>query len=149
MEIEIKNERDNKLLSRREVTFKVKYEGATPSMKQVRGDLIKKLKADEKLLVVDNIRSEFGARVASGYAKVYGNINAMKIEPEHIMRKNFEQKKEEKAAEPDEAKASKEGAEGKPKEKEEEKKAEPKAAEAGKKPKEKKEAKIEEKGGDK
>ena len=36
MEIEIETRKENKLLEREEIHFRVKYEGATPSRKKIR-----------------------------------------------------------------------------------------------------------------
>ncbi len=117
MEIEILNERENPLLKRKEVRFNVIYEGAVPSLKEVRGKLLSVLIRDqgsrssednvlglnsnEKLTVVDGIKPKFGRTVAKGYVKIYLDENGMKAEPKHRLKKNFEEKKpkEEKPAE--------------------------------------------------
>lgn len=118
MEIEILNEKENPLLDRKEIKFRILYEGATPSIKEVRKKLISVLNSKDKLTVVDSIRSTFGGRVAGGYAKVYKDEESMKVEPKHRIKKNFgveekigievkkgevetltEEKKEEKAVE--------------------------------------------------
>lgn len=117
MDIEITNKVENKLLGRTQITFRIRYKGPTPSIKEVRSSLISKLKADEKLFVIDNVKSEFGATTASGYAKIYTSADAMKIEADHVIRKNFEKKEE---ASKDSDKAEKAEGEGKPAEKEKE-----------------------------
>lgn len=57
MEIEILNEKENPLLNRKEIKFRILYEGATPSIKEVRKKLISVLNSKDKLTIVDSIRS--------------------------------------------------------------------------------------------
>jgi small subunit ribosomal protein S24e len=104
MEIEITEERENRLLGRKEVFFRLCHEeegekkGASPSRPQARDALIKKLQCNPNLLVIDRMRTEFGKRETVGYAKVYENEDRLReIEREHIIKRNFGQgEKEEK-----------------------------------------------------
>jgi len=96
MEIEITEERDNQLLKRKEVFFKLKHEeeggkkGASPSREEARDVLIKKLRCSPNLLVIAKMRTEFGKRETVGYAKVYESEDRLReIEKEHIIRRNF------------------------------------------------------------
>ena len=102
MKIEVKEDKKNPLLKRREIKVRAAYQGPTPKMPDVRKDLVAALKSDEKLTVVDNMKSEYGAQVIVGYAKVYENPAAMKIEDASRLKKNFGEKEEKKeaAAEP-------------------------------------------------
>lgn len=97
MKIEILNEKENSLLNRKEIKFRILYEGATPSIKEVREKLIPVLNSEDNLTIVDSIVSTFGGRIAGGYAKVYKDKEGMKVEPKHRIKKNFgiEEKKEE------------------------------------------------------
>jgi small subunit ribosomal protein S24e len=109
--------KENPLLERKEIRFEVSYAGVTPSFEEVRKELVGKLNSDEKLTVLDSVHQQYGEHKAKGYAKVYDNEKALKVELEHKLLKNFEpekrkaatKKKEEKKAEPakkEEAKAS-------------------------------------------
>ncbi|MFH1835674.1 MAG: hypothetical protein ABH851_05760 [Methanobacteriota archaeon] len=142
MNINIIEKKDNPLLERLEVHFEFSFDGATPSFFQVRQEFIKNLKADEKLTVLDGLQQAFGENKAKCYAKVYKTADAMTVEPEFRIKKNFEAKEPEKKdlpkAEP--AEASEEKSEDKPEEKSEVK-AEEKSEE---KPEEKPSEKIEE-----
>lgn len=92
MKIEITKENDNLLLGRKEVNFKLKHEeeGATPSREAARKVLIKALKCSPNLLVIDEMRTEFGKRETVGYAKVYASEERLReIEREHILKRNF------------------------------------------------------------
>ena len=90
MKIEILSEMENPLLDRREIEFRVRYDKATPPIKAVRSKLVALLSSDEKLTIVNHIKPEFGKTSALGYAKVYKDEKAMKIEPAHRIKKNFE-----------------------------------------------------------
>jgi small subunit ribosomal protein S24e len=93
MEIELTEEKENPLLKRKEVTFKLHHEeeGASPSREAARNALIKALKCSSNLLVIDKMATEFGKRETVGYAKVYESEERLKeIERKHIVKRNFE-----------------------------------------------------------
>jgi len=111
MDVELTKEKENQLLRRKEVHFRLKHgaEGASPSREAARNALIKALKCSPNLLVIDTMRTEFGRKETVGYAKVYESEERLKeIEREHIIERNF-------------ARAGKEKSEGKVKEAREEK----------------------------
>jgi len=98
MDVEILEDRKNPLLRRREVKFKVSYQGATPKRDEVRAKLIANLNSDRDLTVLDKFESDYGSQTAKGYAKVYDSKDAMKVETGHMLERNFPKPKEEKAA---------------------------------------------------
>jgi ribosomal protein S24E len=65
----------------------------------VRKELVEKLKADEKLTIVDSILPEYGRHKATGYVKVYDNADAIKVESSQKIKKNLEGKKKKKPGE--------------------------------------------------
>jgi small subunit ribosomal protein S24e len=90
MELEITKEHDNQLLGRKEVFFRLKHEGASPSRQEVRNTLIKTLKCGQNLLVIDQMSTEFGKKETVGYAKIYESEERLRaVEREHILRRNF------------------------------------------------------------
>lgn len=96
MEIEITKEKENLLLRRKEVFFKLGHEeegekkGASPGREEVRNALIKALRCSPNLLVIDKMRTEFGKKETVGYAKVYESEDRLReIEREHIIKRNF------------------------------------------------------------
>lgn len=105
MDVEITEKRDNPLLSRKEVRFGIRYEGATPKFAEVRTALIEKLKSDDKLTVVDAITPQYGRHKATGYVKVYESAEAMKVENAQKIKKNLEGKKKKKPGEAEAAEA--------------------------------------------
>ena len=99
MEVEIIEKKENPLLERTEVRFKVAFAGSTPKRSDVRNKVIAQLNSDRELTVLDRLDADFGAQRAMGYVKVYANKKAMQIEPEYKVSRNFPKPKEEKAAE--------------------------------------------------
>ncbi len=99
MEVEISAKRENPLLERTEVYFKVTHEKEkTPKRDAVRGKIAEALKVSRDNVVVDYMRSEYGMPVTVGYAKAYRTKDALtKIEREHVLKRN--QMKEEKKEE--------------------------------------------------
>jgi small subunit ribosomal protein S24e len=100
MEVDVTEDKRNPLLSRREVKFKVSFQGATPSRVDVRNKLVALLSSDKELTVLDNFKTNFGSNNAVGYLKIYESKEAMRVEREHILERNFPKPKEAQAAEP-------------------------------------------------
>ncbi|MCS3901041.1 30S ribosomal protein S24e [Methanococcus voltae] len=89
MDIKVVSEKNNPLLGRKEVKFALKYEGATPAVKDVKMKLVAILNANKELLVIDELAQEFGKMEANGYAKIYESEEAMNsIEKKSIIEKN-------------------------------------------------------------
>ncbi len=96
MEISIVEERENAVLKRKEVRFKVEFEGATPSRKDVKEKLCHQLKAKPELVIVDELGQRYGLNEASGYAKIYSDADALKVELKHNIRRDKGEKAEKK-----------------------------------------------------
>ncbi|MFH1787944.1 MAG: hypothetical protein ABH834_01025 [Candidatus Altiarchaeota archaeon] len=94
MEVNIIDKKDNPLLERTEAAFEVSFAGATPSFAKVRKEVIAKLKSKDKLTIISSVQQGFGEHTARGKVKVYANEEAMKVEPAHKIKKNFEVKEE-------------------------------------------------------
>ncbi|RLF60483.1 MAG: 30S ribosomal protein S24e [Thermoplasmata archaeon] len=102
MELEIIEKRENPLLNRTEIKFRVKHQGEkTPERELVKNDLAEMLKVNKSLIIIDYIRPGFGMAISSGYAKVYKSMeDAKRVEPSYILKRNkFGEAKEEKAEE--------------------------------------------------
>ncbi|HHF59363.1 MAG TPA: 30S ribosomal protein S24e, partial [Thermoplasmatales archaeon] len=57
MELEILEKRENPLLNRTEVKFRIKHEGEkTPERELVKNDLAEELKVSKDLIIIDYIR---------------------------------------------------------------------------------------------
>ena len=90
MELEIVGKRENPLLKRTEVRFRVSHPAeASPQRAVLRDQLAKALHATRDIVVVDFARSEFGRSTSRGYAKVYkSKEDALKVERKHILVRN-------------------------------------------------------------
>lgn len=90
MEVYIVKKRDNSLLKRVEVYFRIRYNGSTPSRKEVREKIAGLLNAELDRVIVDYIKPEFGKTEAFCYAKIYYTPEDLRsIEDKHTIRKNF------------------------------------------------------------
>ena len=115
MNLKIINEKDEPLLSRKEVTAELYFEkAATPSNDKVKKNISSQLKADEKLIVIKKIDSHYGTTEAVVTAVVYTSKEEMeKIEPKKKEKKEKKPKAEKPAPEKKEEKKE-EAAEEKP-----------------------------------
>lgn len=91
MDIKVLNEKNNPVLNRREIAFKVIHDEATPSRKE---SIVERLAATQNskvgLVYVDSLKTEFGKRETIGYAKIYETEErAKQIERAHIIRKHL------------------------------------------------------------
>ncbi|MFQ5887390.1 MAG: hypothetical protein ACE5HY_01705 [Candidatus Hydrothermarchaeales archaeon] len=124
MKIEVLDEKENPLLDRKEIVAKIIHDDSTPGRDVVRSKAIAKLKAKKDTLILDSIKTRFGARESIAHMRIYRSKGrVLEIESEHVLRKNSlisqeEKKKEEVKEKP----AKKEKAEEAKKEKKEEKK---------------------------
>jgi small subunit ribosomal protein S24e len=100
MKIDIQSQRENPLLHRKEVRFSATYIGAVPSVKDVRAGIVAALHSKDNLTIIDGMGQSYGEKKISGYAKVYADEKAMKIEPKQRVKKNFAVKEEKKAEAP-------------------------------------------------
>ncbi len=71
MEIKVIEEKNNPLLNRREIVFKVIHDESTPSRKSVVERLAATMNSKVGLVYVDSLKTEFGKRETHGYAKIY------------------------------------------------------------------------------
>jgi small subunit ribosomal protein S24e len=91
MEIEIVSEKENPLLKRREVHFRVNHEqtGSTPSRLEVRNTIASALKVKMDFVFVKEFKTKTGKHIAVGLANVYDSIDqARLVEPEYIIKRN-------------------------------------------------------------
>lgn len=89
LDIHIIEEKNNPLLNRREVVFKVDHESATPSRKSIVDRIAATMNSKEGLVIVDNLKTEFGKRETIGYAKIYETEErAKQVERPHITERN-------------------------------------------------------------
>jgi SSU ribosomal protein S24E len=81
MEITITEDIRNELLKRREIAFRVTYEGPTPSRQQVLDKLTAIQNLAPTLTVIDSLITRFGKTEVTGKARVY-DTEEMKVQIE-------------------------------------------------------------------
>ena len=91
MEVKIVSTKENPLLKRKEVDFRVEQDpkGKTPARLEVKKVLAAKLKINEELVFIKNMRTMTGTNTAVGIANAYETVEQAKfIEPEYIRKRN-------------------------------------------------------------
>ncbi len=134
MQAEIVSRKENPLLKRIELQFKIVHHGeATPTRDIVREEIAKLAKAPKERVIIDHMNSQFGKLETLGYAKVYDSKeDALEIERKYVLGRNklieLEKKKKIKKVEapkPEEAEGEPEPKEAKKEPKEAKKEPEP------------------------
>jgi len=99
MEIEIISRRENPLLERMEVRFKIVHEkSGTPKRDEVRAKLAEMLSVNKEMLVIDHLEPRFGVNETLGYAKVYKSKEALEVERAPVLIRNkLKEKPQQKA----------------------------------------------------
>ncbi len=96
MNITITENKENKLLSRKEVTATINFDGPTPSRKKVLKTVADELKAKAETTIIKQILTNYGKSFAKVTAYVYDNKETMeKLERKNLIEKHQEKKKEE------------------------------------------------------
>jgi small subunit ribosomal protein S24e len=97
LEIQVIEEKNNPLLNRREVKFRIIHDDVTPSRKSVVDRLAATMNSKRGMVIVDNIKTEFGKLESIGYAKIYeSEERARQVERTHITERNTFEKAEAK-----------------------------------------------------
>jgi|YelNatPaOPRAMG01_1025707.scaffolds.fasta_scaffold06420_7 small subunit ribosomal protein S24e len=112
MEIEFLETKDNPLLERMEIRFKVTHPGEpTVSREAVREKIASLAKSTKERVIIDSMYSTFGLGQTIGYAKVYRTVeDAKNHERKHLLVRNKLMEAEKKTAAP--AAAAKKPTEG-------------------------------------
>jgi small subunit ribosomal protein S24e len=91
MEVKIVSTKENPLLKRKEVDFRVEQgpKGKTPARLEVKKALAAELKLSEEVVFVKRMRTMTGTNTAVGFANAYETVEQAKsIEPEYIIKRN-------------------------------------------------------------
>jgi small subunit ribosomal protein S24e len=91
MEIKIVSTKENPLLKRKEVTFRVEQalKGKTPERLEVKKAIATKLKINEEMVFVKKMQTMTGTNTAVGNATAYETVEQAKlVEPEYIIKRN-------------------------------------------------------------
>jgi small subunit ribosomal protein S24e len=88
MEINVTSNKENKLLNRREIDFYVIQDGSTPSNKDIKTELCKKLNLDPEAVMVVSIDQTTGLRQSHCTAHAYPSKEQVeKFEPAHLINR--------------------------------------------------------------
>ena len=90
MELQILLRKENFLLGRSEIRFKILHENeAGMNREKIREKLSASLSVSKECVIINDLHSEFGKPEITGYAKIYKDKeSAMKIERKHILIRN-------------------------------------------------------------
>ena len=102
MEIKIMAAKENPLLKRKEVNFRVEHgpQGKTPPRLEVKKALAAELKISEELVFVEKMQTMTGTSTAVGVANAYETTEQAKlIEPAYIIKRNSPPEKPKEEAE--------------------------------------------------
>jgi small subunit ribosomal protein S24e len=98
-ELKIESQRENKLLHRNEIRYRVTFTGkATPSKTAIKELIAKNMGVNGELVILDSNVQETGKAEVIGYSKVYlDKASAMLYEPDYELIRNGLKAKEEKS----------------------------------------------------
>lgn len=96
MDIQVLSVKENPLLRRKEVAFKVDQSG-TPDRIEVKEKLAAMHNADFNLVFVKGIKARFGKTEVTGEATIYKDEESAKIEPTYIKVRNVKKDEREEA----------------------------------------------------
>ena len=98
MKVELTSTKENFLLKRKEVDFRVEQDpkGKTPTRLEVKNAVAAKMKISEETVFIKKMRTMTGTNTAVGIANIYERLEqAELIEPEYIIKRNTPPKKPE------------------------------------------------------
>ncbi len=95
-ELKIENEKENKLLHRKELQYRITFKNEpTPSREKIKELIAKNSGANKELVVVDKNLQETGLNEVKGYSKIYKDKeSAMLYEPDYELLRNGLKNKE-------------------------------------------------------
>ncbi len=96
-ELKIENEKDNKLLHRKELQYRIVFKNEpTPSREKIKELIAKNSGSQKELVVVDKNLQETGLNEVKGYSKIYKDKeSALLYEPDYELFRNGLKSKEE------------------------------------------------------
>lgn len=89
MDVKIVSKRSNMILSRTEYIVNITFDGATPSIKDIRNILVGALGVANDKLVIKNVEQKYGSKELKINCYSYEKIDVLKqIEPAYVLRRN-------------------------------------------------------------
>jgi small subunit ribosomal protein S24e len=102
MKVEVTSEKQNPMLKRKEISFKVEHgeTGRTPSRAEIRKAIATATKASESVVFIKKFETRTGTQTAQGTANIYDTAEQAKlIEPEYVIKRNVPAEKAKEATE--------------------------------------------------
>ncbi|MEM2878780.1 MAG: hypothetical protein QXG10_04490 [Candidatus Hadarchaeales archaeon] len=111
MKLEIIEKKENKLLKRTEVKFRVEHPGApTPPRKEVLSGLSQSLGVSEELIALERISGSHGSHISNGIARLYqSREDLVKSERDYLLKRGMPKEAEKPKEEPKKEKGEKSG----------------------------------------
>ena len=98
--MEIIENKENKLLGRKEIVAKLANTGSTPARADIKANIAKVLKVDENLVIVNEVSNYFGNSNIKIKAKVYDSKEVLEQNARpHMVKRNTAQAPAEEATE--------------------------------------------------
>lgn len=89
MKIEVLEEKENSLLERKEVYFKVIPEGGSEKYEDVRKKVAAMLDLDKNKFVIQYMKPQFGKKEYKGFLKIYKDEKNMRsVEENYVLKRN-------------------------------------------------------------
>jgi len=109
MKLETAGEKENKIMHRRELLYKVVDSKVTPSRKELREKIAAMANAKQETVVIESIEHSFGERDSIVKVHVYDSVESLKkIVPKYLVTRDIGKKKAEAEAKPAEKKDAEE-----------------------------------------
>lgn len=95
MELSLVKEKDNKLLSRKRVTFEGVADSSTPSRLTLKDYIAKQVKKNPETVIIRHVYTRYGSRKIRVIAHVYDKADDIaKVEEKSSIKRNMPPKKE-------------------------------------------------------
>ncbi len=96
VKVDIIRQKENKVLKRKEVDFRIEHVGGTtPSRADIRATIAAQLDSDPSTVVIRSLATRFGIGVTEGRARIYNDVaQAKRVEVDYILKRHEPKKKE-------------------------------------------------------
>ena len=98
MQVNIKDKKENKSLSRQEITCGISFEKAKPSRKDIREAICTATGIAPELMVIVSSMGSFGERSGTVLVHAYASKEALAVEKKHLLVRDGLMEKKKKAA---------------------------------------------------
>ena len=97
MQVNVKDKKENKSLSRQEITCEISFEKAKPSRKDLREAICTATGITPELMVIVSSKGGFGQRSGTVLVHAYANKEALSVEKKYLLVRDGMMEKKKKA----------------------------------------------------